>query len=227
MSLRPRVTVTQHQGHRLQTGPAIEPVSLDEALELIISPPVEEENFIDNCITDARIIFEAATGIACIDQTWRLTLDRWPTQADPWWDGVREMAVSELYSSDRGPEYVTLPRYPLQSITSMVTYDQSDTQGAITVATVFNVDTESFPGRVALRAGQSWPTALRQRNAIEIDYVAGFGTAATDVPRNIRRAILNMTNFLYENRGVGCGSGQVMSASGAWELASEYVNTRI
>lgn len=227
MSLRPRKIIGRHQGHRIVAAPALEPVDLNEAREILRSPPRDEDDFIESCITTARSMFEGITGIACITQEWKLSLDRWPSQTDPWWDGVKEMAVSELHAGGSGPEFLDLPRYPLQSVDAITTYDQSDTANSITVNDVFFVDTESFPGRLSLRSGQAWPTALRQRNAVEIEYTAGFGAAASDVPDPIKRAILQTTAFLFDNRGSACSPGAALTASGALQIAAEYVTVKL
>jgi hypothetical protein len=227
MALRPRKTLAQSRGHRLETAPAVEPVSLADVQAIIISPPSEDDAFITTCIEQARAIFESTTGIACITQSWKLTLDMWPTQRDLWWDGVREMAVSELHGSGHGPSVLKLPHYPLQEVDSIRTYGLDDTANNIDTDVVFYTDTNSFPGRLGLRQGQSWPIALREHNAVEIIYTAGFGDAASEVPAVLKRAVGNAAAFLYHNRGVGCSSGNVMAGSGAINIAAEYVGIRI
>ena len=78
MALRPTLKLTQPQGHRLVTAPAAEPVTLEAVRTLLREPPTAENDFITSCITQARILFEGTTGIACINQTWKLTLNNWP-----------------------------------------------------------------------------------------------------------------------------------------------------
>jgi uncharacterized phiE125 gp8 family phage protein len=55
---------------------------------------------------------------------------------------------------------------------------------------------------VVLKNGVSWPTLteLRQGNAYEVQYVAGYGNSASDVPTPIIQAIKLLTTHLYENR---------------------------
>jgi len=227
MSLRPRKTLTQSRGHRIVTAPAVEPISLDYAREIIRTPPPEDDALIVDCIAQARAMFEAATAIACITQTWKLTLDNWPQQRDMWWDGVQQMAVTELYTGGSGPATVTLPRFPLQTVDTVATYSQGNVESLATVASVFFTDTESFPGRLMLGSGQVWPTALRDHNAVGITYTAGFGATPAAVPFVLRRAIANATAYLYENRGTGCSSGAVLAQSGALQLAAEYASINI
>lgn len=226
MALRPQKRLAQHRGHRLVSGPAAEPVTLEEIRNLLRDPPEEDDDFIYDCLKLAVEVFEATTGIACISQSWKLTLDGWPgSRAGPWWDGVLEMPRSELHGATR--DYIQMPRYPLLSVDTMNTYDLDNQAAAVTVADVFFTDTSSFPGRLVLNAGETWPTALRDRAAIEITYTAGFGTTAADVPASIKRAIAQVAGYLYENRGTGCSGQFAMSQTGALQIASEYVMVRL
>ena len=226
MALRPKKNLTQQSGHRLVTGPAVKPVTLAQVRNLLREPPIEDDDFIEDCISQAREAFEATTGLACITQTWRLTLDDWPgANRDPWWDGVEQMPRSELHRT--GIDYVPMPRYPLQALDSVTTYDLDNTATVIDDSLVFFLDTSAFPGRVVLNSGETWPTALRDRASIELVYTAGFGATAADVPFTIRRAIQQVAGYLYENRGTGCSAQFAMSQTGALQLASEYTSIRL
>lgn len=217
--------MTQHAGHRLVTGPASEPVTLAEVRELLRNPPTAENAMITLCITQARQMFEAATGIACINQSWKITLNTWPNYDDEWWDGVRELPVT--YLNKGGPNYVTMPRYPLSSITSVTTYGMDRSTTALTVDNYFFADTVSFPGRMVLKDTATWPTLLTNTNAVDIIYVAGFGADADAVPGTIKRAIQSLAVFLWKNRGDGCSPQDAISGSGALQIAGEYVRLRL
>jgi len=227
MALRGRKNLQQHKAHRIVTEPAVEPITLAEVRTLLREPPTDDDAFITLCIAQARSIFESVTGIACIDQVWKLTLDQWPNGREAWWDGERSMPITELYGGCGSKFAVTLPRFPLQTVDSVSTYDLTDTATATTVADVFYTDAASFPGRLVLRYGYSWPTALRRANGIEIQYTAGFGSSADDVPADIKRAIQQVAGYLYEHRGEGCTPSNALQKSGALMLASAYVSIKL
>lgn len=227
MALRPRKRLAQNYGHRRKTAPAEEPVTLAEMQTLLRDPPAEETGFINLCIEQARSMFEAVTGIACITQVWTLVLDDWYEREDDWWDGVRQLPVSELGATGRLRRYIEMPRYPLQSVDSLLTYAADDTTTSVTITDVFVVDTETFPGRLALRSGATWPVVGRLTNGVEIEYTAGFGDTAVDVPETIKRAIQQLAAFLYENRGDGCTPTAALRGSGALQIAAEYVTLRV
>jgi hypothetical protein len=224
---KPIHRMTRHVGHRIVTGPAVEPITRGEIIELLRNPPSSEYDFIDQTIPLARSVFEAATGIACITQTWRLTLDHWPGGREDFWDGTLQGAISELYGGAGCVNYVTMPRYPLQSIDSITTYGMDRSATSVTPATYFFADTASFPGRMVLKDAQVWPIALASRNAIEIDYIAGFGDTADDVPESIKRAIQALAVFYWKNRGDGCTATAALTGSGALQIAGEYVTLRL
>ncbi len=87
-----------------------------------------------------------------------------------------------------------------------VKYYADDNTATTFSADNYYVDTTSEQGRVVLRSGKSWPTVseLRDANAYEIQYKAGYGTnngdTAANVPRNITNAIKMLALHLYENR---------------------------
>lgn len=225
MALRAPKRLAPHQGHRLITGPTGYPVTMQEMLQLLRDPPDDEYLFIAECVKEATRLFEGLTGIACLNQTWRLTLDNWPGGGERWWDGYRQLPVTELQRGEQ--DYVVLPRYPLGSVSAVTTYDLSGVATSVTVADVFFTDSASFPGRLVLQPGQTWPIALRDRNAIEITYVAGFGATAADVPEPVRRAIRQVAAYLFDNRGSGCSPEKIISSTGVLQIASEYVTVRL
>tara|TARA_R110000764_G_scaffold132189_1_gene220001 strand:+ start:325 stop:1002 length:678 start_codon:yes stop_codon:yes gene_type:complete len=220
MSLRSPVQLTNARGSVIVTQPAIEPVTAAEFKAQVRDDALTDAEAL-GWVTTARAHIEEMNNFAIITQTWRLALDRWPSGREKWWDGVRQGSRTELYGPSSFSD-VPLPRYPLQSITSVTTFDTGNNATAVTVADVFNVDTYRTPGRLALRFGQTWPIALRETNAIVIDYVAGYGSAAGDVPAPIKQGILLMAASLYENRGDGCSTVDAYAMSGARGMVEIY-----
>lgn len=215
----------QYRANRLTTAPAAEPLLIADLKAFLGISGTDDDTLLTDLIEQARQEIEDATGIAMITQTWTMTLDAWPPGREPWWDGVREGVISML--SQRGSSgSVMLPRYPLQSITSVTVYDEASNSTAVTVATVFDVDSQQIPGRITLKVGQTWPIALRANNAIQIVYVAGYGDASSDVPAPIIRAVRDMAAYMYEHRGE-CTAGDAYAKSGAEAIMRRYAVARI
>ena len=93
---------------------------------------------------------------------------------------------------------VSLPFSPLVSVTHVKTFDDSDNATTMASSRYF-VDTASDYGRVVLRTGETWDDMLRVGNAIEITYVAGYGSSASDVPAGIKQGIILMASHFFEN----------------------------
>lgn len=224
MSLRPADRMHVNFGSVLETGPAVEPVTVDEMMPLLgLDYSGANAVLLGDFITEARQEIEDAIGLAMINQTWRLSLDGWPGREE-WWDGVRDGSIAAL---GRGAGSVILPRWPLSSVTSVTTYDDAGASTAVTVANVFDVDTYQRPGRLALKSGQAWPVALRDTNAIQIVYVAGFGATASAVPAPLKRSIRSMVAYMFGHRGDACDAGDAYVKSGAADLVGRYRVARV
>jgi uncharacterized phiE125 gp8 family phage protein len=226
MTLRPAIPLYQQRGSVLVTAPASEPVTASELRSHLRADSTELPDADANAlIAEARQMIEDLIGLAFISQSWRLSLDRWPGGAEAWWDGVRQMAISELYA----PNYMTsvmLPRWPLASITSVTVFDEDSNSQAVTVANTFDVDTYQVPGRLTLKRGSTWPIALRANDAIQIIYVSGYANAAA-VPAPMKRALKQLAAFLYTNRGDTCEPADAMQKSGAAGLFDTYRPMRL
>lgn len=221
MALRPAPHLHQYRGNRLQTAPTVEPVTLSELKTHLRLTNEAEDSFLSELIGEARQEIEDLYGIAFNTQAWKLTLDHWPMAGEKWWDGMREGHIDEIYAGARHAA-VTLPRYPLLSVDTVTVYDEDSNSSTVTIATTFDIDTSQLRGRMALQRGATWPIALRSVGAIEIDYSAGYGASASDVPAPLKRAVRQLAGYLYEHRGDGCEPGDAIRKSGAKTILDRY-----
>lgn len=95
-------------------------------------------------------------------------------------------------------DYIELPFRPVQSVTSIKTYDTANTEATFSSAS-YRLDINS--GLVYLNEGYTWPSSLRARDAVLITYVAGYGANAAAVPAAIKQAILMAAGQMYNCRG--------------------------
>jgi hypothetical protein len=223
MPLRQARLIHDYRGNRLQTAPAAEPVTLDELKTHLRITGTDEDAYLTVLIAEARQEIEDATGIAFITQEWLLTLDRWPAAREDWWDGTREAHADVIYGGNRqNYASVVLPRYPLVTVDTVIVYPETGVGSTVTIADVFDVDTQSLRGRMTIKRGAAWPIALRANNAIEIAYTAGYGSTATAVPAPLKRAIRQMAAYMYEHRGDGCEPKDAYTHSGAKSVLDRY-----
>jgi uncharacterized phiE125 gp8 family phage protein len=84
------------------------------------------------------------------------------------------------------------------------------------------------PDRLVLPGNVTGMPMLRERQGIEIDYVAGFGTEAGDVPVDIRQALLVLVAYWFEHRDavIIAGSGSIVP-SGFDRLVASYKRVRL
>ena len=162
---------------QLVTPPALEPVTLADAKAHLKVDTSDDDALITRFIAAARARAEWHTGRALITQSWRLWLDQWPC------DGVIEF-----------------PLPPLQSVASVIVYALDDTATVLDPAT-YQIDSASSPARLTLKATVSPPTNLRAINSVAVEFTAGYGDTASDVPSGLCAEILELIAFLYENRG--------------------------
>jgi len=181
-------------GIKVTTEPTAEPLSLQEVKEYLRVDDATDERVVQPLIIAARQFAEEHMNRALMQQTFTLMLDAVIDQDQPLYEGMRTAPDLNYYKN-----YIVLPKSPVQSVTSVKTFDDSDT--ATTMAsTKYYVDTQREPARIVLRTGETFPTALRVANAIEVIYVAGY-TSAFTIPEPIRLGMLQHIAYMYEHRG--------------------------
>lgn len=92
------------------------------------------------------------------------------------------------------------PRWsPLIAVTSISYIDSAGATQTLDAAE-YQVDEVTEPGRIAPAYGESWPSTRSDLNAVTLVYTAGYGSAGSDVPPDVRTAISMLAGSLYENR---------------------------
>lgn len=66
--------------------------------------------------------------------------------------------------------------------------------------TLYAVNYDVEPALVAPSYGNTWPSTRDQDGAVVVEFVCGYGAAATEVPEDIKTAIKILTAHLFENR---------------------------
>ncbi|MFC5385348.1 head-tail connector protein [Aquamicrobium segne] len=153
--------------------PSIEPVTLAQAKAHLRLDHSSEDDLLSGLVRAAREEVERATGMALVEQGWRLVLDTWPRN-----------------------HVVMIPLHPVREIVSVTVYGP-DGEASLVNPASYQGDIVSRPARIRFATA---PVALRGMNGVEIDFVAGFGEVGTDVPDLLQRAILLLVAHWYEFR---------------------------
>lgn len=160
--------------YALISPPAAEPVSLAELKAHLRIDTDHEDTVLQALILAARQHLERIAGLALISQGWRLYLDRWPQSG-----------------------LVQIARGPVVSIEAVRAYDELGEENEISLAGHV-LDGAGRPARFWLRTR---PEAWQALNGVEVDFTAGFGEAAGEVPDTLKRAIMIHAAHMYEFRG--------------------------
>ena len=164
--------------HRLEliTAPTAEPITVRDAKKQMRIEHSDDDSLIARLINTAiaYVDVRGALGRAMITQTW-----------------------GEWLAPNPSVVYLTLG--PVQSVSAIKYYDANN---ALQTDTLSNYHVLGTSGRTLIspKSGFSWPTTFQRDDAIKIEYIIGFGDAATDVPETIRHALLMLVAHYYENR---------------------------
>jgi uncharacterized phiE125 gp8 family phage protein len=166
---------------RRLSGPAIEPVTLAETMVHLRETsdsggPIDQT--VTRLITAAREACEQLTERTLITTAWRLRLDAFPVGGA-----------------------IELLQPPIIAVGS-VAYLDADGVSRLSNPADYVTDTASEPGWLVPAPGKTWPTTQAGAiNAVTIDFTAGYGPAAANVPSPLREWILCAIEYMYDHRG--------------------------
>jgi uncharacterized phiE125 gp8 family phage protein len=134
----------------------------------------DDDTLIGDYVSAATAWCQNFTERQFINATWKYRLDKWPTD-------------------------IVIPISPLSSVTS-IQYIDADGATQTLSSSEYTVDTAIEPGRIVLAYGKDWPNLQEVIQAVIVTFVAGYGSAGSDVPQSIRTAVRILTAHWYEIR---------------------------
>jgi len=156
------------------TLPALEPVSLPRAKLFLRVEHDAEDALILDMIRAARIRVETYVGSSLIERQRRLTYDRFEKN-------------------------IFINHHPIQSIQD-IRYVSQDGQQQVLTPQQYKVNLRSRPAKILIDE-TVWPLFSKEGHYhLEIDIIAGYGPADTDVPMPFIQAILLLLAQTYERR---------------------------
>lgn len=157
------------------TEPVYEPVTLPEAKAQLRVEHNEEDALIGSLIAVGRRKVELETGRALLTQTITTYLDEWPECGR-----------------------IDLPIYPAVAVTS-INYIDPDGQTNVWPSENYNTRFTGMRASVWPAPDVDLPDLGAYPGAVEIIYTAGTDSV-TDVPAELKHAILTQVALLYERR---------------------------
>lgn len=130
----------------------------------------DQDGDVQRWIKAARQKVERDTGLALREQTWRVTVEQFPSYRQ------------SLY----------LPVYPVRSISSFVYVDRDGAEhNLIESPDVFILSSAGRPVQLGLVESATWPTDFRKFHPGTLELVAGW-TRVEDIPAELLMAILKL-----------------------------------
>lgn len=161
------------------TPPEYEPITVDELKLFARIDGTEEDALLEGFIIGVREAAELYLGRALMTQTIRMVLDIWP-----------ETGILEL------------PQPPLLSISQVATRDELGVE-TVYAASNYYVVTESIPGQLIIRNSCTPPSnTVRFTAGYIVDFIAGYGDDAEDVPQVIKEGLKVWATYVYEQRNL-------------------------
>lgn len=172
------------------TPPAVQPLDWEAQVKshLRLDSEQEKERVMSVLVPAADQLARSSTNLSLVDRTLKLTLDEFPC-------------------SDRALE---LPRAPLKSVTHVKYIDGNGVQQTWSTGDYVVSgksadypppdDSPPSPGLIYPAYGKTWPATRSQRNAVEVQYVAGYGATHESIPALLRAGMLLIVGELFERR---------------------------
>lgn len=179
------------------TGPAAEPITAAECKAQLRIDGTDEDTYIAALIA-AAVSYVDATGLlgrAIITQTWR--------------------------QSGRPLNRLAIRLPTVQSLSAVKYYDADNTLQTATLSDFRLIGSRDW---AYVEPVGSWPSTFDRPDAVQVEFVAGYGDAAGDVPASVRHALILLVAHWFENREpevVGSGSKSLPHAFDALIMAEK------
>lgn len=161
------------------TAPAVPALSVADAKAHLKVETAFEDDVIEALVEGAiaRIDGPKGIGICLIEQTWRLTLDRFCGE-------------------------IEIPLGPNVVVTS-VKYTDADGAEQTVDAGDYQVADGLDPAILSPTFSTAWPGARFERGAVRIEFTAGFGDDPADIPADLVGALKLMVGAAHKDREAG------------------------
>lgn len=146
----------------LITPPAALAVPLQTAKDHLKITGSDQDALVTAWIEGITAHAEHVTGRAFINQTWRVTLDSFPTDIEI---PANASSVTVKYYDTNGVEQ---------------TLDPAD----------YVVYSANAPGYIVPNVGKAWPATYERINSVNVDVVCGYGASDANVPAGLKLYIL-------------------------------------
>lgn len=119
---------------------------------------------------------------------------------------------------------IVLPRPPVITVSS-VSYVDADGATVVLSAGAYVLLPGPVEDRLAPASGASWPNAHRGMQSVIVVYDSGYGAVASDVPEDLRHAVLLLVQHFYAHRSAVMDGPAVVTPMAVDALIEPYKTT--
>ncbi len=184
---------------KVKTAPTIQPVALKELKDAAKITSCDDDDFLTSIIQSATDGLQRWTGRFFINHTLTLFRDDLLDYDNDYSD-IAAYGIGHVSTIINQSSGFDLPYPYVDSVTHIKTYSLANVASTFDAA---NYTVDKTAGRIWLNDGRSWPSEIRPKQGVEVEYVSGFGSTAASVPPAIRDGIKMYALQMYECRG-GC-----------------------
>src|SRR6056297_1708873 len=185
----------------LVSGPAVPLLSLAEAKAHCRVDFADDDDLLTAYVQAATDMVDAEwgeLGRALVTQRWRTVMPAFPASG-----------------------HFDLTPPPVKQITSITYYDADNAEQTLD-SNVYRLTVNGEFAGVDLVAGETWPATYARDDAVSVEFDAGYGDAASDVPEGIRLAARLMVGHWYENRMAVTEKSMATLPMGVRALLNKY-----
>lgn len=187
-----RIYTNVFYAYQVTTLPANSPLTLDEVKAHLRIETSDDDTYLQFLIDAVTACFEKYTNRVLINTTFLAYLDAFPCNNIPCYIECCEVDCclpSGIQIKKGNTHTVNFIKYLLDTV--LTTWNSSN----------YYMDINNFYPSIHLEEDSVYPTADDKKQAIQIEFIAGYGADNTSVPDDIKLALLNHIAFLYSNRG--------------------------
>lgn len=196
-------------------APATYPITVEDVIARLRMDVCENPAGVEGLIAAATRAVENKTQRALVSQKWVFILDGFPG------GNYCSAGFYDHVYLKRNSNVISIPLPPLISIDA-IKYIDVDGIEQVLAPTEYAVDISTYFGSVYPGYGKAWPATRNQRQAVRIEFTAGYGDA-DDVEPDLVLALTMLIGHYDINREAVADREMYEIPLGVADLLSSYV----